>query len=41
MLDANVPLVEIMKHGDWKSEAMPARYSAQYEVAKTGMAKVR
>ena len=41
MVENNVPMLEIMKHGPWKSSAMPGRYSEQYTVAKTGMGKVR
>ncbi|OFA29698.1 integrase [Glaciecola punicea] len=41
MLESNVPLLEIIESGDWKSSAMPARYGKQFNAATTGMAKVR
>jgi integrase len=41
MLEKNVPILEIIEAGDWKSSAMPARYGKQYNASTTGMAKVR
>jgi site-specific recombinase XerD len=41
MLERNVPLLEIIEAGDWKSSAMPARYGRQFNASAGGMAKVR
>ncbi|GAC12589.1 tyrosine-type recombinase/integrase [Paraglaciecola chathamensis] len=41
MMEAGVPMADIVLSGHWKSEAMPIRYGQQYQASKTGMAKVR
>jgi integrase len=41
MMEAEVPLADIIRAGHWKNEAMPIRYGKQFTAAKTGMAKVR
>jgi len=41
LMEANVPMAEIVLSGNWKSEAMAIRYAKQYQARKTGMAKVR
>jgi integrase len=41
LMEADVPMAEIVLSGNWKSEAMAIRYSQQYSAGKTGMAKVR
>lgn len=41
LMEADVPMAEIVLSGNWKSEAMAIRYSQQYQAGTTGMAKVR
>lgn len=41
LLEANVPMSEIILSGNWKSENMAIRYAKQYTASSTGMAKVR
>ncbi|MFT4789233.1 MAG: site-specific recombinase XerD [Paraglaciecola sp.] len=41
MMEAGVPMADIVLSGHWKSEAMPIRYGQQFTASKTGMAKVR
>jgi integrase len=41
LMEADVPMAEIVLSGNWKSEAMAIRYAKQYQAGKTGMAKVR
>ena len=41
LMEADVPMAEIVLSGNWKSEAMAIRYAQQYQAGKTGMAKVR
>lgn len=41
LVEAGVPMAEIVLSGNWKSEAMAIRYAKQYHVRSTGMAKVR
>ncbi|GFD68577.1 tyrosine-type recombinase/integrase [Alteromonas sp. KUL106] len=41
LIEADVPMAEIVLSGNWKSEAMAIRYAKQYQAGKTGMAKVR
>ncbi|MDU0352530.1 hypothetical protein RS130_00180 [Paraglaciecola aquimarina] len=41
MMEAGVPIADIVLSGDWKSVTMPVRYGQQYTASKTGMAKVR
>lgn len=41
LMEADVPMAEIVLSGNWKSEAMAIRYAQQYNAGKSGMAKVR
>lgn len=41
LMEADIPMAEIVLSGNWKSEAMAIRYAKQYQAGKTGMAKVR
>lgn len=41
MMEADVPMAEIVLSGNWKNETMAIRYAKQYQAGKTGMAKVR
>ncbi|QGX63078.1 tyrosine-type recombinase/integrase [Alteromonas mediterranea] len=41
LLEADVPMAEIVLSGNWKNETMAIRYAKQYQAGKTGMAKVR
>ena len=41
LLEADIPMAEIVLSGNWKSEAMAIRYAKQYQAGKTGMARVR
>ena len=41
LMEADVPMAEIVLSGNWKSEAMAIRYAQQYRAGRTGMAKVR
>lgn len=41
LMEADVPMAEIVLSGNWKSEAMAIRYAKQYQAGRTGMAKVR
>ncbi|BBO30070.1 hypothetical protein AltI4_44580 (plasmid) [Alteromonas sp. I4] len=41
MFENGVSLDEIQKAGGWSSQAMPLHYAEEYDVAKTGMARLR
>ena len=41
MFENGVSLDEIQKAGGWSSNAMPLHYAEEYDVAKTGMARIR
>lgn len=41
MFENGVSLDEIQKAGGWNSQAMPLHYAEEYDVAKTGMARLR
>ena len=41
LMEADVPIAEIVLSGNWKTETMAIRYAQQYQAGKTGMAKVR